>query len=71
MSILKKLIAKTSREEDRQRYIDKNRASYLEELTQINDNIQQLKDSQNPSQTRLNILLRRKERIEAILTNKI
>lgn len=71
MSILKKLIAKTSREEDRQRYIDKNRASYLEELTQINDNIQQLKDSQNPSQTRLNILLRRKERIEAILANKI
>lgn len=71
MSILKKLIAKTSREEDRQRYIDKNRASYLEELTQINNNIQQLKDSQNPSQTRLNILLRRKERIEAILANKI
>ncbi|CAM4078080.1 hypothetical protein AT575_03525 [Streptococcus penaeicida] len=71
MSILKKLIAKTSREEDRQRYIDKNRASYLEELAQINDNIQQLKDSKNPSQTRLNILMRRKERIEAILANEI
>ncbi|MGT2957684.1 hypothetical protein A9Q68_02645 [Streptococcus bovimastitidis] len=71
MSIFKKLIAKTSREEDRQRYIDKNRTSYLEELAQINDNIQQLKDSLNPSQTRLNILLRRKERIEAILANKI
>ncbi len=60
-----------SSSKDREAYIEKNRASYMEELQELQANIDELKATGYPSTTRLSILEKRKARVEKILNHEI